>query len=249
MTYITRKQWGARPPKQVTRMPRPVRLVYVHHTAGPVGGDPAATVRAVQAQHMDRQGWSDIAYQELVAPDGTVFEGRGFDVQGGATQGRNSTSLAICALGNYDVTTVPAPILDAIAARIAAAARGGFLAGGFVIAGHRDANATACPGRNLYDALPAIRRRVADLLAPAPVTPEGSMAETVHIKFHPHIVKDEENGGRSWPSTEALAYAGRLMPLTNPAPVLDTFPADREHDLSADLSGSRAVIDAFRNAV
>ncbi len=37
--YITRTQWGARPAKAWTPMPRPVGTVFIHHSVTPFGAD------------------------------------------------------------------------------------------------------------------------------------------------------------------------------------------------------------------
>jgi N-acetylmuramoyl-L-alanine amidase len=166
--YITRAQWKARPPRDITPMKKPAREVVIHHSTTPLLLDGAQACRNVQNFHMDTQGWSDIAYQELVHANGDVYEGRGFDVQGGATKGYNSTSLAICALGNFDTTIPPAALITSIANRIVAAAQERRLTVDFGIVAHRDRNATECCGDYLYERLPEIRARVAASLHPAP---------------------------------------------------------------------------------
>lgn len=81
-------------------------------------------------------------------------------------------------------------------------------------------------------------------LCPLP-TPEDPM--TTHVKLHPDVTKPSADGGRDWPAGEAVADSGRLIPVLGGA-VLKVLPAERTVDLSADLAGSLAVIDAFRNA-
>lgn len=181
MRYVTRSQWGARKPVSITRMARPVPTVYIHHSATPLMAPGAGTMRSIQQQHIDVQGWADIAYQECVDYHGDVYEARGFDVQGGATKGQNAVSLAICALGNYDNTAVPSAVIQSIVTRIVAAAQEGRLSVGFQIKGHKDAYATACPGRYLYERLPEIRNRVADTLAPHPPIPPEDDADMYFI--------------------------------------------------------------------
>lgn len=181
MRYVTRDQWGARPPKYRNVMPRPVDLVVVHHSVTPWNADPYSTVRGIQSFHMDSRGWSDVAYQELVAMDpehdGWVFEGRGFGFIGGATGNPpgDSRSLSICLLGNSSEKP-PTPLaLESIASRLAYAQKIGRLAPRWQIRGDRDFNSTNCPGDALYAALPSIRQRAAELLiepTPAPPDPD-----------------------------------------------------------------------------
>jgi len=54
-----------------------------------------AFLRNTQRFHMDTRGWADIAYSFFVDRVGRIWEGRGWGVVGGHTQGFNSTSHAI----------------------------------------------------------------------------------------------------------------------------------------------------------
>jgi hypothetical protein len=152
---VTRAEWGARPPKRRFVIPCPTRELWLHHTAGNHNGP--AGVREVQRFHMDSRGWADIAYSFLVDDDGTVYEGRGAGVAGGHTEGHNSISHAICAMGNYEAQVPGEALLSAIR-RLGAAGRDrGWWPAQFT-GGHRNASGalTACPGSNLYAQLPAL---------------------------------------------------------------------------------------------
>jgi len=151
---VTRAEWGARPPRYVNRIATPTPELWLHHTAG-AGDDGPADVRDIQDYHMDVKGWSDIAYSYLVDDDGTVYQGRGAGVAGGHTEGHNTISHAICAMGNYETQTVGPVLLDAIR-RLGAAGRDRRWWPGRFTGGHRDASgaSTACPGRLLYAQLP-----------------------------------------------------------------------------------------------
>lgn len=156
---VTRAEWGARSPDGVTRIATPTPRLWVHHTAGSERG--AAGMRSIQAYHMDTKGWRDIAYSFVVDVDGTVYEGRGAGVAGGHTEGDNSSSHAICVMGNYENVH---PTTAALAS-VVALARHGRDRRWWVptLGGHRDAPGatTACPGRHLYARLPDIRSAVA----------------------------------------------------------------------------------------
>jgi hypothetical protein len=100
MVTLTRAGWGARPPKARTELnPARVTTLFLHHTTGTYTDWKAAT-KSIQAFHMTTRGWNDIAYNWLVAPDGTKIEGRGWMAVGGHTKGHNSTSVAIAYLGD-----------------------------------------------------------------------------------------------------------------------------------------------------
>jgi N-acetylmuramoyl-L-alanine amidase-like protein len=165
-----------------------VQLAFVHHTVtandyGPA--DSAAMVRAVCVYHRNSNGWNDIGYNLLVDKYGQVFEGRagGIDapVVGAQAQGYNAQSTGIANLGTFSTTGQTAAGLDALArilswklavhgvpptGEVQVVSTGGSLnrypAGAKVtfqrISGHRDGDATSCPGDGLYGQLPAIRQ-------------------------------------------------------------------------------------------
>lgn len=159
MRIVSRSEWGARPPKARHTISLPTPRCWVHHTATEQHG--AAGMRAIQAFHMDVKGWLDIAYSFVIDDDGTVYEARGAGVAGGHTAGDNSTSHAICLMGNFETRPPQARALDSLVEL----ARHGRDRGWWVptLGGHRDAPgaSTACPGRFLYAQLPDIRSRVA----------------------------------------------------------------------------------------
>nr|WP_231134256.1 N-acetylmuramoyl-L-alanine amidase [Motilibacter deserti] len=173
------------------------KIGFVHHTASTNNYTPetaAAQVRAIYAYHTKVNKWSDVGYNFLVDKFGTIYEGRagGIDraVLGAHTGGFNSDSFGVSALGNYDTVDAPAVMTESIAqvlawklsnayrdpnASVTVTSAGGgtsrYKSGAKatvpVVAGHRDVGATACPGRYLYDDLPAIRARVAELMGPS----------------------------------------------------------------------------------
>ncbi len=123
---ITRAEWGARPPS-ASSPTFPVKKLVVHHAADDVvdQSDVPRTLRAIQAYHMDGRGFSDIAYNFLVAPDGRVYEGRkardyaageiptdedtaGKGVRGAHSQGTNTASMGVCLLGDFTSHLPPA---------------------------------------------------------------------------------------------------------------------------------------------
>lgn len=160
MTYVTRAQWGAKPPKEPLRsITMPTPRLWVHHTAGHEHG--AAGVRSIQAFHQGTKGWNDIAYSFLIDTDGTVYEGRGPGKAGAHTEGDNSRSHAICLMGNFMDVAPTAAAVDALVSF----ARHGRDQGWWVptLGGHRDAPGaqTDCPGDKLYSMLPKVRARAA----------------------------------------------------------------------------------------
>lgn len=117
LTIITRSQWGARPPRSTASWPSPPTSWTFHYEGSNIPIDQAdysGVVRAIQAYHMDvaepPNHYSDIAYNFVIAPDGDIFEARGWNVRSGAngTSDSNLHSMAVCYLGGPDT-----PLTDA----------------------------------------------------------------------------------------------------------------------------------------
>ncbi|MDQ3675314.1 MAG: N-acetylmuramoyl-L-alanine amidase [Actinomycetota bacterium] len=170
-----------------------IQAGFVHHTVsanayGPEDGP--AMVLAICRYHRNSNGWNDIGYNFLVDRYGRVYEGRsgGVDrpVIGAQTQGYNSVSTGVANIGTFtSVAQTPQAIRATaqllawklslhgvpVSGRVTVTSGGGasnrFPAGmpvGFErIAGHRDANATECPGGALYGQLGEIRAQAAAL--------------------------------------------------------------------------------------
>ena len=173
-----------------------VQLAFVHHTVntneyGPE--DSAAIVLGIARYHRDHNGWNDIGYNFLVDKYGQIFEGRAGGIElaivGAQAQGFNSVSTGIACLGTYTSVAQTEPGMDALArligwklslhgipvdGAVTVTSAGGetnrYRAGTPVtfqrISGHRDGNATACPGDILYTQLPDLRVRAAQYAGP-----------------------------------------------------------------------------------
>lgn len=160
MKLITRKSWGARSPKVPLEHLASTQGVKVHYTGDHV--DPAVAVkhgthimciklvRAIQADHMDVNGWNDIGYTALVCHHGYVFEGRGLHHLPAANgAGLNSGHYAVCGLvGNSGLVDPSDAMLKGIRDAIEWLRNQGDA--GNEIKGHRDGYSTDCPGPKLY---------------------------------------------------------------------------------------------------
>jgi hypothetical protein len=145
--FVSRQAWEAQPPKRVVPLdPAKVTKFFVHHTTGSQR-PPFAWMRSIQRYHQQSKGWHDIAYSFLVSSDGTVFEGRGWEAQGGHTKGHNSSSVAVAYLGDGR-QPVPEAVLRSI--RMLADEADELFGRRLERLGHRDVGATACPGTILY---------------------------------------------------------------------------------------------------
>lgn len=99
-----------------------VQHVVIHHSATSNDIDDAfAAVRSIYLYHTQVNGWSDIGYNYLIAPDGTVFQGRDDmgiadpdNIIGAHMCGVNSNTMGICVLGNFTNQMPTEPALDAL---------------------------------------------------------------------------------------------------------------------------------------
>jgi flagellar hook assembly protein FlgD len=208
---VTRSQWGANEayrsgsPDFAT-----VRMAFVHHTDSGNSysrSQAPAIVRGVYYYHTKSLHWSDIGYNFLVDRYGTVYEGRYGGVTKGAigaqTLGFNTGSTGISVIGTFSKVAPPQAAVSALEKLLAwkldvhhidplgsatlTCGYGQKFATGqkvkfHVIAGHRDANYTDCPGNKLYGLLPSIRKAVAAIgrpklygfsMSPGAISPNG----------------------------------------------------------------------------
>lgn len=171
MKIVRRSEWGATVGLGPA-MRLPAREFYVHHQGGRASSVPAVAMRNIEATGRQRFGRFSYSYVWHPGGGGTILEGAGLTV-GAHTGGHNSTSLAVCLAGNYDVDPCPDAAVRDIAALIRHLMDTGALVRGAPIRGHRDVKSTACPGRHAYARLPEIRAAVAGARPTPPPKPGG----------------------------------------------------------------------------
>src|SRR5215212_9936911 len=170
-----------------------VQVALVHHTVSAndyTAAEVPSIILAICRYHRNSNGWIDIGYNFLVDKFGTTWEGRagGVDqaVVGAQAQGYNSHSTGIADIGSHQDVPASSAELNAFASLIrwklplhgvptqgtvSLSSGGGSLnryaAGTPVllnrISGHRDGDATECPGTALYAQLPALRDLVGNV--------------------------------------------------------------------------------------
>ncbi|MFD3687357.1 peptidoglycan recognition family protein [Nocardiopsis sp. NPDC058631] len=174
-----RGSWNARPPSSPIQVlaTRPSYIV-VHHTATANSTNYSldhalALSKSIQNYHMDSNGWIDAGQQLTISRGGHVMEGRdrtpeaiaaGRHVVGTHVANNNSTCIGIENEGTYMTTGPTQGLTNSLVATLA------WLCGAYglnpqsAIRGHRDFNATACPGNVLYAMLPNLRNAAASVL-------------------------------------------------------------------------------------
>ncbi|WP_431781694.1 LysM peptidoglycan-binding domain-containing protein [Streptomyces chumphonensis] len=158
MKLVSRSAWGARAyrsPAGATPYSGNRRGVKFHYLGTPYSDRPhgqcAAYVRALQASHMDGNGWSDIGYSFVVCTHGYVYEGRGLDRRNSANgnSALNNQDYAVLLLvGSKGLTKPTDAQLHGARDALEYVRREG--PAGSWVGGHRDGYATACPGDAVY---------------------------------------------------------------------------------------------------
>ncbi|HEX6714249.1 MAG TPA: N-acetylmuramoyl-L-alanine amidase [Thermoleophilaceae bacterium] len=153
----------------------------------------AAMVRSICLFHKYGNGWNDIGYNFVVDRYGQIFEARagGIDetIVGAQAGGYNVYSTGVALLGNFTYGGPPRRAFDSLAQLLAwklavhgvelpgtvtvtvtrtGAPYSRYRAGARVslnrLSGHRDADATTCPGAGMYRQLPRLRQRIRNLI-------------------------------------------------------------------------------------
>jgi hypothetical protein len=229
--------------------------MYVHHTAGSNTygkSDGAKIVRSVYTYHAKTLGWGDIGYQFLVDKYGNIFEGRHDAIEslpvGAQAAAYNTGTIGVSALGNYETAQPTAELIEALTKVLAwkayehgldplattrlltgagssARAKTGTYVTVPTILGHRDTNATACPGKNLYPRLAAIRADVAKRVnattatygsyTPALATPKVNKVNSVILSDKVTISWDPVPGATRYHVMTRLANKGSALGADN----------------------------------
>jgi len=111
----------------------------LHHAAAM-----SCTVEDIHRWHL-ANGWLGIGYHYFVSKLGGIYLGRPENVMGAHAESHNDHTIGICAEGDFEKETMPTPQKEAIIALIKDILT---RYPGLAIKGHRDLNATLCPGQH-----------------------------------------------------------------------------------------------------
>lgn len=158
---VKRSQWTtAKVGRNCTRMGKVSRLT-VHHTGeheGFRGKSDVEIVRMMDRYHREGRNWSSIGYHYIVGRDGSVFEGRPCTIQGAHVAHNNPNNIGISCIGDFNRKLPTAPQLGALTSFLEDQRRRYGVAKGRVY-GHRELNASVCPGDELMAWVKGWRRR------------------------------------------------------------------------------------------
>ena len=152
LSIASRSAWNADSPR-LCKTHVPVRIT-VHHegTQLLLTDDAAKKIKRIQTWGMGKdRNWTDIPYHFLIAPDGTIYEGRNVHTVGEtATEYDPSGHLLITCLGNFEKQEVFPEQLSSLI-RLIAYCSIKYSIPVETLSTHRDNSAqTTCPGKNLY---------------------------------------------------------------------------------------------------
>lgn len=152
ITITPRSGWNASEPKPF-KTHVPVQIT-IHHegTKLEMTADAARKIKNIQSWGMgpDRK-WADIPYHFLIAPNGTIYEGRDVFTTGEtATEYDPTGHLLITCLGNLEEQEVPEQQLNSLINLIAYCSKK-YKLPYETLGSHKDySKQTTCPGKNLY---------------------------------------------------------------------------------------------------
>ena len=126
-----------------------LEYIVIHHTASTA----KETVEQIHNFHINNNGWAGIGYHFYIRKDGTIYRGRPEKYVGAHCENYNSVSLGICLEGNFEIEKPTEKQIQSVTDLVKYLRK---KYGNFKLVGHKDLNATACPGQYLYSQLLSI---------------------------------------------------------------------------------------------
>ncbi|XP_046803063.1 uncharacterized protein LOC111675638 [Lucilia cuprina] len=152
---IPRSFWSIRKPREkYDKIKEPVGLVVISHTATTSSTNQSKNIqliRDIQAFHVDTHNWNDIGYNFLIGCDGTIYEGRGWGIEGAHTFGYNNRSMGITFIGCFINKKPTDHALYACQNLLERGISEGHLAKNYKLLGHRQCSETESPGTKLFE--------------------------------------------------------------------------------------------------
>jgi hypothetical protein len=183
---IPSSQWRkGLPDPKLGRVTSEVNHCIIHHSAGNTADTNYTNIiRNIYLLHTESNGWDDIGYNYVVAGNGQIYNGRDpqgagdeDNIQGAHFCAKNSGTMGICLLGNYEIDTPSTSLIQSVEklltwklykenlsakdSSIHPQNGSKYLA---TIGQHKDGCPTLCPGKNTTNLITDIRSNVQDKL-------------------------------------------------------------------------------------
>ena len=127
-----------------------LEYIVIHHTASTRD----MTVQEIHQLHLNQgENWKGIGYHFYIDKQGIIWRGRPEEMSGSHALDYNFVSLGICLSGNFEIEKPTDNQLKSLSELLQHLKQ---KYGNVQVVGHRDLNATACPGKNLYSKLGSV---------------------------------------------------------------------------------------------
>lgn len=121
-----------------------IRQIVVHHSAD------NGTPESIAKYHVSHNKWPGIGYHFLIDNTGQIFQTNDIDVISYNVSNQNTKSLGICLIGNFENENPSDAQIESLKWLLTAVRAS---VGELPLYGHKDRDATLCPGKNLYNLL------------------------------------------------------------------------------------------------
>lgn len=151
---VTGKEWGSQPQPLPDSRKHTPKFITIHHAGVVWKGtqQPAEFVRNMQKWGQKDKNWPDLPYHFLIAPDGTIFEGRSLEYEPESnTKYDLAGNIGVEMMGNFEVQRPSRQQIQSCAELVAWLAQD-LKIDTQNIRGHCDAapGQTSCPGKDFY---------------------------------------------------------------------------------------------------
>jgi len=179
---IPRSEWGATQPDGFGARPVGSLDKWLHHSVTLDLPAPASEEQEkAQMRHIEKVRpdlGSRFPYTFAIFRSGRIYQGHTVGRIGAHTGGRNSTSVGIVLVGNYQTAGPSDAQRQALAWLLRHGTDNGWWKVAALTGGHRDTKSTACPGNAAYAAIPGINTLAlggspVSTPSPAPTTPSS----------------------------------------------------------------------------